>query len=158
MTETLRGDGSIAMAILVDISENRPPPRWSLIQGWSKWAPVSDDQKTAKAGSIAGHSFIIVDHHPGTDKLITIEANHGYNLNGIGMRCLGNISGQKHSGIITPNMDRLWIEKDTVTWQETKQSYSALADTAHNPNGRANPVGIARLKVYDLQWSGAEVL
>lgn len=159
MTETLRGDGSIAMSVLVDASENRPPPRWSLIQGWSKWDPVKHaTENRAADGSIGGHSFIIVDHHPGTDKILTIEANHGLSLNGIGMRCLGNISGQKHAGIITPNKDRLWIEKAAPTWQETKQNYNELVDSAHNPNNRDNPVGIARLKVYDLQWSGAEVL
>jgi hypothetical protein len=159
MTETLRSDGQVIMAILVDVSENQPPPRWSLIQGWSVWNPVKDEvEDKAKVGSIAGHSFIIVDHHPGNDKILTIEANKGYDLNGVGMRSLGNISSQKVNGIITPNQDRLWIEKDVPTWQETKGSYAARADPNHNPDGLINPVGIVRLKVYDLQWSGAEVL
>ena len=160
MTQALVGNGQIATAIEVDISQYKPPPRWSLIQGWKIWAPVSTDKKKADDGSILGHSFIIIDYHPSTDKILTIEANESnmYNLHGVGFRSIGNISGQKHDGVITPNKDRLWIEKSVPTWQVTKQTYDRLSDAAHNPAGQVNPIGIVRLKVYDLRWSGAEVL
>ncbi len=150
MTETLNGDGTITMATQVDISENRPPPDWSLIQGWRSWSEANH--------SGTGHSFIIVDHHPGTGRVLTIEANHDFLLNGVGFRCVGNVEDQKHADFIIPNVDRLWIEKDTVTWQETKDLYDALGDSAHNPNNQENPIGIVRLKVYDCHWSGAEVM
>jgi hypothetical protein len=158
MTETLRGDGKITMAVLADISDNMPPPKWSLIQGWSTWAPTSADNERADDGTIAGHSFIIIDHQRSSDKILTLEANSAYSLNGVGMRSIGNINGQKVNGIITPKKDRLWLEKAVVTWQATKQTYSAHSDAGHNPNNKVNPVGIVRLKVYDLRWSGAEVL
>jgi hypothetical protein len=157
MTESLRSDGQVFMAVMVDISDNQPPPRWSLIQGWNIWDWKSSDGKPAKKEK-DGHSFIIIDHHPGTDKILTIEANKGYRIDGVGMRSIGNLSGQKQNGLITPNKDRLWVEKPLPTWQKTKGDYCALADTAHNPNNQPNPIGIVRLKVYDLQWSGAEVL
>ncbi len=161
MTETLRSDGKVTMSTLVDISKGQPPPRWSLIQGWAVWAPTTKDHQTAEAGSISGHSFIIVDYHPGTGSVLTIEANHAekkYKLNGVGSRGIGNVSTQLRNGVITPNVDRVWIEKGTPTWQQTTAAYNKLADPDHNPYGLINPLGIVRLKVYDLQWSGAEML
>jgi hypothetical protein len=103
-----------------------------------------------------------VDCQPDTGKLLTLEANSGYGLNGVGFRRIGNISNEKVSEIITPNRDRLWIEKEVVTWDETLTTYgrSAEAFTAPtcNPIVTVNPIGIVRLKIYDLKWSGAEVL
>lgn len=162
MAETLQGDGTVTMSVPVDINDGRLPPRWSLVQGWSTWAPTSANGQSADAGTIAGHSFIVVDCQPDTGKLLTLEANSGYDLNGVGFRRIGNISNEKVSEIITPNRDRLWIEKEVVTWDETLTTYgrSAEAFTAPtcNPIVTVNPIGIVRLKVYDLKWSGAEVL
>jgi hypothetical protein len=156
MTESLRGDGKITMAVAVDLSDSdlsppKPPPRWSLVQGWATWQPGE--------GGGAGHSFIIVDHHRSSDKVLTLEANRGYGLDGVGMRHIGNVASEKVAGRITPNRDRVWVEKANVkSWKDLKAAYGALKDSTHTPNGRENPVGIVRLKVYDLQWSGADIL
>ena len=53
------------------------PPPWSLIQGWHV------------AGK-EGHSFIVVDHQPATDKALILESNKGA-LDGVGLRDIGRI-------------------------------------------------------------------
>jgi len=139
-------------AIPVDISTpNALPPPWSVIQGWRSQE--------------GGHNFFIVDIFHETDperrhKVLTLESNNDENLKGPGFRTMGKVSGEtvtrnvtsgnigQHmtsTGEIDPNHLLHWSEKVTATWEELKDNYLARQDAE-------NPVGIARLKLYDLKW------
>lgn len=37
----------------------------------------------------SGHTFLIVDHHGPTDRVLTLESNSYYKLNGVGFRVIG---------------------------------------------------------------------
>jgi hypothetical protein len=55
------------MAIAVQ-DPDTPPHPWTLIQGWRRqWR--------------SGHTFLIVDHHGPTDRVLALESNSSYNLN-----------------------------------------------------------------------------
>jgi hypothetical protein len=148
--------GSVFPAISIDLSGvDALPPAWSVVEG---------------ANNGPKHNFFIVDTHPVTKKILTLEANDSnfYNLNGPGFRTMGilgtdsilkwktttnpetNYSGDidihQVNNKIEPNNDLHWTEKVKVTWDETK--------TAYPDQDGANPTGIVRLKLCDLQWAG----
>ena len=89
------------IGILID--EDSPPPPWTVIQGWRhQWR--------------GGHTFIILGHDPVTDRILTLESNSAYKLNGVGYRNIGNI--KKFNS--PPNN---WWNLDLPTWEELKSVY-----------------------------------
>lgn len=68
-------DSGIAVAVR---DENTAPHPWTLVQGWRRqWR--------------GGHTFLIIDHHEATDRVLTLESNSSYKLNGVGFRAIGNL-------------------------------------------------------------------
>lgn len=87
------------------VSDNDQSPHpWSVIQGWRKqWT--------------SGHTFIILDHHTETDKVLTLESNTAYKLNGVGYRMIGNLKQ-------FPAPDQNWWGNDQLwTWERFKSVY-----------------------------------
>lgn len=114
----------------VDDVEAAPLP-WTLVQGWK--SRKTDDVPGSKWSG--GHTFIIVDHHEETDKVLTLESNKAFGLNGVGFRKIGmasDFNNQPPQG---------WWEMPGVwTWAQIKNSYKARA--------------MATLKVKNRSWSG----
>lgn len=94
-------EAGIAEAVADD---DQAPSPWTVIQGWRKqWT--------------SGHTFIIVEHHPGTDRVLTLESNAHYNLNGVGYRKVGNLKDH-------PQPDPSWWDNETLwTWERIKAVY-----------------------------------
>lgn len=66
------------IAILVP-NPDTAPECWTVIQGWrEQWSD--------------GHTLLIVAHHAATDRLLTLEANKAFKLNGVGFRSIGNLN------------------------------------------------------------------
>lgn len=99
-----------------------PPHPWTLIQGWRRqWR--------------GGHTFLIVDYHEDTDRVLTLESNSSYRLNGVGFRSLGNLKefdGQPPA--------RWWERDASWTWERVQSTYQYRAQ--------------ARLKIKNREWSG----
>jgi len=82
-----------------------PPQPWSVVQGWR-----------ADGG---GHTFIIVDHDRATDRVLLLESNMVYKLNGPGYRNLGPLDA---FGTAAPAM---WNQNaDCPTWAEICTRYT----------------------------------
>lgn len=97
-----------------------PPAPWSVIQGWrNQWR--------------GGHTFFVVDHHEPTDKILTLESNSAFGLNGVGFRGIGNL---RDVGGKPPTE---WWEQDGLwTWQRLIATYRFRH--------------MATLKVKDISW------
>jgi len=110
---------AISSGLAVEIDQDQPQP-WTIIQGW-------------RAEFKGGHTFIIVHHDLKTDKVLTLESNKYYKINGVGYRGLGN------SDQFNNKVPEDWTKSPSVfTWAKIKKTY---------PNYR-----IAALKVKDLSW------
>lgn len=111
-------DAGMAEAIDPEV----PPSPWSVIQGWrTQWT--------------RGHTFIVVDVHPENRRVLTLESNSAYELNGVGFRGIGNAS-LIESGAAPTN----WWESDDVwTWEKFRSTY---------PFRRA-----CTLRVSDASWA-----
>jgi hypothetical protein len=108
------------IALAVDDSDAAPNP-WTVIQGWrQQWR--------------GGHTFIIVDHHIETDRVLTLESNSSYRLNGVGFRMIGNI------GEFNNPPENWWNRTDLWTWERIKSTYRYRKQ--------------AWLKVSERTWSG----
>lgn len=84
--------------------ETNTPERWTIIQAWRKrWS--------------GGHTFIILDHHKPTDRVLTLESNKAYELNGVGFRMLGNYAKVGNPG------PEWWKNTNLRTWQKIKATY-----------------------------------
>ncbi len=95
------------------------PEKWSVIQGWRKeWS--------------GGHTFIVLDYHPETDRVLTLESNKAFGLNGVGYRNLGN-----YRDIDKPPSD-WWSYDELPTWKKIKSTYKFRKKCA--------------LKVKNLSW------
>jgi len=84
--------------------EDQVPNPWTVIQGWRKqWT--------------SGHTFIILGHHEKTDRVLTLESNSSYNLNGVGYRKIGNLKD-------FPQPPNNWWENEQLwTWERIKAIY-----------------------------------
>lgn len=101
-----------------------PPHPWSIVQGWrEQWNK--------------GHTFLIVDHHETTDRILTLESNSGYTLDGVGFRALGNL---RETGGAPPA--EWWNDARSWTWQKVCSTYRFRRHAA--------------LKVTARSWSGLE--
>jgi len=112
-------EGKMAIAVQ---DPDTPPHPWTLIQGWRRqWR--------------GGHTFLIVDHHAPTDRVLTLESNSSYNLTGVGFRTIGNLRGME----IQPP-ENWWKIEDLWTWERVCSTYRYRQQ--------------ALLKVKDRTWSG----
>lgn len=114
----------------VDDVDAAPAP-WSLVQGWKSKA-IEGVQGSRWSG---GHTFIIVDHHAETDKVLTIESNKAFGLDGVGFRKIGMASDFDHK----PPAN-WWTLPGVWTWEQIKKSFKARS--------------MATLKVKNRSWSG----
>ncbi|MFY2558559.1 hypothetical protein ACN469_13085 [Corallococcus terminator] len=86
-------------------SPDVPPHPWTLIQGWrNQWR--------------SGHTFLVVDHHPATDKVLVLESNSANGLDGVGYRGIGNL---RTLGIQPPA--NWWMLPDVWTWRRLCSTY-----------------------------------
>jgi len=69
--------------------------------------------------TFAGHSMLVIDHDPETDKILTLEANMSYNLDGVGWGDIGNLRD-----VLNPGKD--WPTKVKQTWASRLASKPAL--------------------------------
>jgi RHS repeat-associated protein len=112
---------TVASGLGIEIDADELPPPWTLVQGW----------KTQWTG---GHNFFIVDVHPDTERILTLESNKAYEMDGPGFRMLGDIDNFKD---FNPGKD-WWKDAKLWTWDKFKETY------AHRK--------MARLKVHDQKW------
>lgn len=105
----------------IEINENELPPPWTIVQGWkSQWS--------------GGHTFIIVDVHKSTQRILTLESNSSYKMNGPGFRQLGDIDK-----FADCNPGKNWWKNAALwDWGKFKEVYLFRR--------------MARLKIYDLKW------
>jgi hypothetical protein len=114
-------ESGMAVAVL---DPDAPPHPWTIIQGWRhQWR--------------SGHTFVIVDHHDETDRILTLESNSGYKLNGVGFRAIGNL---RDVGGAPP--DQWWNDNSLWTWQRICSTYRFRQQ--------------AWLKVTGRKWSGLD--
>lgn len=117
VTAVVESEMGIAVA-----DPDTPPHPWTVIQGWRRqWRN--------------GHTFIIVDHHEPTDRVLTLESNSAYKLNGVGFRGIGNL--RDTNGRPPSNW---WEQTDLWTWQRIQATYQYRQQ--------------ASLKVKNRRWSG----
>ncbi|CAM4431273.1 hypothetical protein [Corallococcus exiguus] len=97
------------MALLAP-SEASPPHPWTLIQGWRKqWD--------------SGHTFLVVDHHVETDKVLVLESNAYEGLNGVGFRNLGNLRDLGVDLLGDKPLGDWWKQSDVWTWRRICSTY-----------------------------------
>lgn len=109
------------MAIAAPDADAAPHP-WTLVQGWRRqWS--------------GGHTFLIVDHHEPTDRVLTLESNSSYELNGVGFRSIGNL---RDVGGRPP--DEWWNRDGLWTWERVRSTYRFRRQSW--------------LKVKERSWSG----
>lgn len=105
-----------------------PPQPWTLIQGWKSL-------KTEITELRGGHTFFMVAYHEPTDKVLTLESNMAFKLNGVGFRQIGMASDFDHK----PPAN--WWERPEVwTWAQIKDSFKFRE--------------MATLKVKNRSWAG----
>jgi len=99
-----------------------PPHPWTIVQGWRlQWRN--------------GHTFILLDHDQATDRVLTLESNSAYGLDGVGCRKLGNLRDLPDGKPPT----RWWENDKLWTWQDMCTRYRFRQQ--------------ARLKVRDRSWT-----
>ena len=91
-----------------------PPACWTLIQGWrQQWRD--------------GHTLLVIAHHPATDRVLTLESNSAFKLNGVGFRAIGNLTAV--GGRPPP---RWWDLPDLWTWAKVCSVYRFRRQAALN--------------------------
>lgn len=113
----------VGIASAIDDSNASPPP-WTAVQGWR-----------SRGG---GHTFLIVDHHPASDRVLTLESNRGYGLDGVGFRKLGNLRDHADNGPPA----QWWENPQAPTWADICAAYAERE--------------LAALKVTGRSWSGID--
>ncbi len=94
-----------------------PPAPWTIVQGWRRqWE--------------GGHTFLIVDHHPPTDKVLILESNAAFRLNGVGYRGIGELT----QDALPPS--QWWTIPRVWTWQQVKATYVFLEQAMLAVKGR----------------------
>jgi hypothetical protein len=87
--------------------------------------------------STSGHTFIILARHAPTDRVLTLEANLAYSLNGVGYRNLGNL--RNFPGCRPPA--RWWENAAAPLWRDIVARC-------------ASGLKMARLNVTGTSWAG----
>jgi hypothetical protein len=114
-----------AMAKAVS-NKTQPPPPWTLVQGWRTLKPL-----------YGGHTFLVVAVDPATSRVLTLESNYTFGMNGPGFRELGDLDSftSLHPGKDWAKNSRLW------TWEKFSSFY---------PN-----MQLAQLNVLNPTWAGS---
>ncbi len=106
------------MAEAIDDSDAFPEP-WTVVQGWRK----------RRRG---GHTFIVLDSHQPSQRILTLESNNAFGMNGPGFREIGDLDQVPHPGA-------KWFESSAVwTWARFRETYPYMK--------------LAKLAVGDVQW------
>lgn len=107
----------------IRLREGEPPTAWCLAQGWRS--------------ATSGHTFIIVARHAPSDRVLILEANKAYGLDGVGYRNLGNL--RDFLGSRPPA--RWWENSAAPRWSDVRRTYS-------------QSLALAKLNVTGAQWAG----
>jgi len=113
----------VERGLAIPLNENAPPAPWSVVQGWS--------------ANNSGHSFIIVAYHGDSDRILTLESNSAYGLDGVGFRRLGGLREFQRGK--APS--RWWENPRTPTWRDICRWY---------PQRR-----LCALKINNVAWARA---
>ena len=105
------------------VPPGQPPTSWCVAQGWKS--------------STSGHTFIILARHAPTDRVLTLEANQAYSLNGVGYRNFGNL--RNFPGCRPPA--RWWENAAAPLWRDIVARC-------------AGGLRLAKLNVTDTSWAG----
>lgn len=152
-------------AIPCDISAAENNKGWLIFQGWSNWSPARHATEARAAnGTIGGHNVFVVSVHTPSGKVLSLESNfpNSKNLKGPGFRQMAkpNFTWSNDSGDldyhvsnvgtlqrIDPNKEgNHWTNKVKAKWSTLQSSYN------EKPDGE-NSIKVARLKVYNLNWT-----
>jgi rubredoxin len=72
------------------IDADELPPPWTAVQTWHTVQVVN--KKTKQRQDVPrGHTLLVVDVHPDTGRLLTLESNMAFGLNGPGFRSVGGV-------------------------------------------------------------------
>ena len=92
-------DGGHALPVTGD--DLAPPPPWTVFQGWrAEWS--------------GGHTFIAVDHHAESDKVLVLESNSTAELDGVGWRGIGRAAAPPA---------QWWTVSTTWSWARIASTY-----------------------------------
>lgn len=125
--------GPVTAIIEAGMGEDLPdihalPPPWTIVQGWESIDPPKH-----------GHTFLVLDSHPPTEKILTLESNLSLGMNGPGYRKVGDLDDfpNQHPGSNWHQGAAVW------TWNQFHNSF--------------HHIKLARLNVEDIGWiaSGA---
>ena len=105
------------------VPPGQPPTSWCVAQGWRT--------------STSGHTFMILARHAPTDRVLTLEANQAYSLNGVGYRNFGNL--RNFPGCRPPA--RWWENSAAPLWRDIVARC-------------ASGLKMAKLNVTDTSWAG----
>ena len=95
------------------------PLPWTVVQGYRGW------------NGSGGHTFIVVDVHESTGRVLTLESNRSYKLNGPGFREIGNL---RDNNCRPPT--RWWEQEDLWTWERFCETYLYRKQCVLNVTGR----------------------
>ncbi len=106
------------MAEEIDDPDAFPEP-WTLVQAWKKrWS--------------GGHTFIVLDSHRSSQRILTLESNEAFGMDGPGYREIGDLDKFPY-----PGAD--WFKSSTVwTWARFRETYPYMK--------------LAKLAVDDVSW------
>ena len=94
-------------------------PRVALDWGIGTTAPGDGPWLIQYFTATGGHSLIVLVHDQETDKILTLESNSYYNIDGAGWGGIGNLRDIPNPG---PN----WKDKTTQTWKSRIESKLAV--------------------------------
>jgi hypothetical protein len=87
------------------------PEPWTAVQAWKRGP---DD-----GGWGGGHTFLVLDTHPATRRILTLESNNFYGMDGPGFRAVGDLDD-----FSAQNPGPRWHEAGGVwTWENFRQVY-----------------------------------
>lgn len=69
--------------------------------------------------TFAGHSMLVIDHDEATDRILTLEANSVYGLDGVGWAEIGNLRD-------VPNPGPRWMDNVSQTWASRLETKPAV--------------------------------
>jgi len=94
-------------------AEDDPPHPWTVVQGWKeRWR--------------RGHTFIVVDYHEATGRVLVLESNGDFGVDGVGLRGVANL--RDLPGGHPP--ERWWTDTGHWTWERIRGTFRHRACAA----------------------------